>query len=202
VPVLWDEKRNEMVNNESADILRMFNSAFAELAPNAVDLYPDHLAEQIDEIAPWLYDKLNNGVYKSGFASSQGAYNEAVQIVFDALDTLEDRMTDGRPFLHGTEITESDIRLFVTLIRFDAAYHGLFKTNLKRISDYPQLVAYLARMLKVRGIRDTVDLTHIKAGYYSIKTLNPGGIVPLGPQYIDQMMAGSTPIPTKYHAKS
>ena len=189
VPVLWDTKRNVMVNNESADILRMMNTAFADLAPSIHDLYPAAHADDIDAMNPWLYDTLNNGVYKSGFASSQAAYDEAVKGVFETLDALENRLSDGRAFLFGPSVTETDIRLFVTLIRFDAAYHGLFKTNLKRIRDYPFLHAHMARMLDLEGVRETVDMAHIKAGYYSIKALNPNGIVPAGPADIDALLA-------------
>ena len=185
VPILWDTKRNTIVNNESADILRMLDTAFADLVPETPTLYPDELAEEIDALAPWLYDRLNNGVYKSGFASTQSAHDEAVAGVFETLEELELRLDDGRAFLLGDRLTESDIRLFVTLIRFDAAYHGLFKTNLKRIADYPNLQAFLIRMLAVPGIAETVSIDHIKAGYYSIKALNPTGLVPNGPDYVE-----------------
>ena len=181
VPVLWDTKRDCMVNNESADILRMFNTAFAHLAPSEIDLYPSDLAAEIDAFNPWLYDSLNNGVYKAGFASSQLAYEEAVEGVFRSLDTLEDRLGDGRPYLFGDRLTESDIRLFVTTVRFDAAYHGLFKTNLRRIADYAYIQRHLSRVAQIPGIAETVDMHHIKTGYYSIKALNPSGIVPVGP---------------------
>ena len=188
VPVLWDMKQNVMVNNESADILRMFNSAFRDLTPATFNLYPTQLAEEIDEMAHWLYNSLNNGVYKAGFASSQIAYNEAVKDVFLALDKLEIRLSDGRPFLMGTHLTEADIRLFVTLIRFDVAYHGLFKTNLKRIADYPAIQTYMEQLLNIPEIAKTVNLDHIKAGYYSIKALNPSGIIPKGPLEIEQLV--------------
>ncbi len=189
VPILWDTQRNTIVNNESADILRMFDTAFADLTPETPSLYPADLAEDIDALALWLYDRLNNGVYKAGFASSQFAYDEANAMVFDALDQLEARLGDGRAFLFGERLTESDIRLFVTLIRFDAAYHGLFKTNRKRIADYPNLHGYLHTMLAVPGVRETVSLDHIKAGYYSIKALNPTGIIPEGPQDLVQALS-------------
>ncbi|NRB01757.1 MAG: glutathione S-transferase C-terminal domain-containing protein [Rhodobacteraceae bacterium] len=181
VPVLWDTKTDTIVNNESADILRMFDTAFANLVEETPTLYPEDLAEEIDALAPWLYDRLNNGVYKAGFASSQFAYAEANGVVFDALDALEERLSDGRPFLLGNRVTEADIRLFVTLVRFDVAYHGLFKTNLKRIADYKHLQAYLERFYALEGVAETVSIDHIKAGYYSIKALNPSGIVPQGP---------------------
>ncbi len=181
VPVLWDRERGTIVNNESADIVRMLNSGFGALANTSVDLYPAVHRDAIDALNPVLYATLNNGVYKAGFASSQAAYDEAVAEVFGTLDTLEDRLGDGRPFLLGSAVTETDIRLFVTLVRFDAAYHGLFKCNLKRIADYPGLSAHTARMLALPGLAETVNLTHIKTGYYSIKALNPSGIVPRGP---------------------
>ncbi|WP_372605007.1 glutathione S-transferase family protein, partial [Actibacterium sp.] len=151
VPVLWDMQRNVMVNNESADIVRMFNSGFSGLVPDTADLYPDALAVEIDALNTRMYSDLNNGVYKAGFASTQLAYDEAVTGVFAMLDTLEDRLSDGRAYLFGDTMTEADIRLFVTAIRFDAAYHGLFKTNLKRYQDYPNLYAHMLRMLAVPG---------------------------------------------------
>jgi putative glutathione S-transferase len=182
VPVLWDEQTDTMVSNESADIVRMFNTAFADLVPGTPDLYPADLAADIDALNAEVYDRLNNGVYKAGFASSQGPYDEAVAGVFQMLDTLEDRLTGD--YLFGPRFTEADVRLFVTLIRFDAAYHGLFKTNLRRIADYPRLSAYMKRVLRLPGVRETVNLDHIKAGYYSIKALNPSGIVPVGPDHV------------------
>jgi putative glutathione S-transferase len=186
VPVLWDEKAGTIVSNESADILRMFNTAFARLVPGKPDLYPAALAPQIDALNAEVYELLNNGVYKAGFASTQSAYNEAERGVFDMLDRLEGRLAGQ--FLFGDSLTEADIRLFVTLIRFDAAYHGLFKTNRRRIADYPRLSAYMERMLRLPGVRDTVNLAHIKAGYYSIMALNPSGIVPAGPDHVTQLL--------------
>lgn len=161
-------------------------------APETARLYPADLADQIDALAPWLYDRLNNGVYKAGFASTQLAYDEATDGVFDALDRMEAQLGDGRAFLLGSRITESDLRLFVTLIRFDAAYHGLFKTNRRQIADYPHLSGYMARVLDLPGIRDTVSLDHIKKGYYSIKALNPGGIVPSGPAHVTRLITSGT----------
>ncbi|MCT8331485.1 glutathione S-transferase family protein [Albidovulum sediminis] len=186
VPVLWDEATDTMVSNESADILWMFNSAFADLAPGTPDLYPADLAAGIDALNAEVYDRLNNGVYKAGFASTQAAHDEAVAGVFDMLDRLEDRLSGD--YLFGARFTEADIRLFVTLIRFDAAYHGLFKTNLRCIADYPRLSAYMARILRLPGVRETVNLDHIKAGYYSIKALNPTGIVPAGPDHVTALL--------------
>ena len=183
VPVLWDKQTRTIVNNESSDILRMFNSGFGDLARNGIDLYPEHLRPAIDALNAAIYPKLNNGVYRCGFATTQVAYEEAYHGVFEMLDQLEERLASG-PFLFGDELTESDIRLFVTLVRFDAAYHGLFKANKRRIVDYPNLSAYLARLLELPAFRDTVNIAHIKRGYYSVKSLNPTGIVPLGPEGI------------------
>ncbi len=180
VPLLWDTKTNTIVSNESADILRMFNSGFGALATGP-DLYPEALRPQIDALNDAIYPTLNNGVYRAGFATTQIAYDEAVSDVFATLDSLEARMADGRAYLHGDQITETDIRAFVTLIRFDAAYHGLFKCNLKRVADYPHLQALMLRILGLPGVRETVSIDHIKRGYYSIKALNPLGLVPKGP---------------------
>ena len=181
VPVLFDKQRNTLVNNESADIVRMFNSSLGALAGESIDLYPADLASQIDALNEHVYHTLNNGVYKAGFASSQQAYEEACIAVFKTLDEVENRLGSDGPFLFGERLTEGDIRLFVTLVRFDAAYHGLFKCNLRRIADYPHLSNYMKRILAIDGIASTVNLQHIKAGYYSIKALNPNGIVPMGP---------------------
>ena len=181
VPVLWDRRRGTIVNNESADILRMMNSGFGDLADPTFDLYPAGLREEIDTLNARIYPRLNNGVYRAGFATTQEAYEEAFREVFAMLDELEERFGNGRSFLSGDRLTEADIRLFVTLVRFDAAYHGLFKCNLRRIADYRALSGYLDRVLAVPGVLDTVDIDHIKRGYYSIKALNPTGIVPLGP---------------------
>lgn len=182
VPVLWDKKTQTIVNNESADIVRMFNTAFADIKDVGPNLVPDSLASQINELNDYVYSDLNNGVYQAGFASSQAAYQEAFEKVFSALDSLEERLTDGRNFLFGDALTESDIRLFVTLIRFDVAYHGLFKCNRNMIKEMPNLHEYMQRILAIEGIESTVNIEHIKAGYYSIKALNPSGIVPVGPQ--------------------
>ncbi|WP_312758785.1 glutathione S-transferase family protein [Pantoea brenneri] len=181
VPVLWDKKTATIVNNESADIVRMFNSGFGDLADNRLDLYPAALREQIDALNASLYPRLNNGVYRAGFATTAISYQQAFSEVFSQLDELELMLSDGRTFLLGERLTESDIRLFVTLIRFDVAYHGLFKCNLRRVHDYPLLNRYLKSMLSVSGIRETVNIEHIKQGYYSITALNPNGIVPAGP---------------------
>ena len=180
VPVLWDKERGTIVNNESADIVRMLNSAFAGLGDDSVDLYPEALRAEIDALNARIYPSLNNGVYRAGFATTQLAYDEAYADVFAMLDELEQRL-DGRRFLVGERFTETDIRAFVTLVRFDAAYHGVFKCNRRRIADYPHLSAYLERVLGLPGVAGTVSIDHIKRGYYSIKALNPNGIVPLGP---------------------
>ncbi len=181
VPVLWDKKTKTIVNNESADILRMLNSGFGALSDNGVDLYPEALRDEIDALNDRIYPRLNNGVYRTGFATTQIAYEEAFADVFATLQELESRLASGGPLLFGDLLTETDVRLFVTLVRFDAAYYGLFKCNLRRIADYPALQAYMMRILNVPGVRDTVNIDHIKRGYYSIKALNPTRIVPVGP---------------------
>ena len=194
VPALWDKHTNTIVNNESADILRMFDSGFGDLAKSAIDLYPEDLRADIDAINAEIYPSLNNGVYRTGFATTQVAYEEAFRDVFGMLDALDARLANGGPFLFGERFTEVDIRLFVTLARFDAAYYGLFKCNLRRIADYRALSAYLARVLAIPGIRETVNIDHIKRGYYSIKALNPTGIVPVGPDLsgLDPVVLRST----------
>ncbi len=181
VPVLWDKEKKTIVNNESADIVRMLNSGFGSIADESVDLYPEALRGEIDALNERIYPALNNGVYRTGFATTQVAYEEAYQDVFTMLDELETRLSDGRRFLTGDSFTEADIRLFVTLIRFDAAYFGLFKCNRQRLADYTALSAYTKRVLDLPGVRETVNIDHIKHGYYSIKSLNPNRIVPLGP---------------------
>jgi putative glutathione S-transferase len=191
VPVLWDKQRQTIVNNESADIVRMLNSGFGEFDDDTVDLYPESLRPEIDALNDRIYPRLNNGVYRAGFATTQEAYEEAFQDVFGMLDELEERL-DSKAFLFGDCLTETDIRLFVTLVRFDAAYHGLFKCNLRRIADYPNLSAHLERMLALPSVASTVNIDHIKRGYYSIKSLNPTGIVPLGPALgFERFLAGS-----------
>lgn len=187
VPLLWDTHENVAVNNESADLVRMFNRVFdAHLPPERADfdLRPAALADAIDELNEWMYPRVNNGVYRCGFATTQLAHDEAVESLFDALDTLEDRLLNDGPYLHGELLTESDIRLFVTLIRFDVAYHGLFKTNLRQIRDYPGLTAHTARLYEHPDIRPTVNFHHIRHGYYSMRALNPSGIVPRGPAVV------------------
>lgn len=184
VPVLWDKQTGTMVNNESADIVRMLNTAFRGLVDVGPDLYPQDLATDIDLLNDRIYQHLNNGVYQAGFASSQFAYEEAYGRVFAMLDELEERLADGRCYLFGERLTETDLRLLVTLVRFDAAYYGLFKCNRNLIRQMPRLHGWMHRLLALEGVMSTVSLRHIKAGYYSIKALNPGGIVPVGPEQI------------------
>ena len=181
VPVLWDRERNTVVSNESADIIRMFNSAFDAVGAAPGDFYPAPLREQIDAINARVYDTVNNGVYKAGFATTQAAYEEAVVPLFESLDWLDARLGQRR-YLCGDRLTEADWRLFTTLVRFDAVYVGHFKCNLRRIADYPQLSGYLRELYQMPGIADTVNFQHIKHHYYqSHDMINPTGIVPLGP---------------------
>lgn len=180
VPVLWDRKRGTIVNNESADILRMMNDGFGSLATGTIDLYPPARREAIDAFNARIYPGLNNGVYRAGFATTQLAYEEAFLEVFAALDWVDGELGE-RDFLFADHPTEADIRLFVTLVRFDAAYHGLFKCNLRRLADYPRLRRFVRRLYDWPGVAETVSLDHIKRGYYSIASLNPTGIVPVGP---------------------
>ncbi len=181
VPVLWDRQRATIVSNESSEIIRMFNQAFDALGARAGDFYPEALREEIDACNARIYDTLNNGVYKAGFATRQEAYEEAVGPLFDTLDWLEARL-ESVSYLVGDTLTEADIRLFTTLIRFDAVYHGHFKCNVRRLADYPSLSAYLKRIYHLPGIARTVDFQHIKGHYYqSHTTINPTGIVPMGP---------------------
>ncbi len=181
VPVLWDKQTQRIVNNESADIVRMFNRGFGELASGQYDLYPSALAAELNTLTERMYTQLNNGVYRAGFATTQASYQAAYHDVFAMLDELDQRLSDGRAFVMGDALTEADIRLFVTLVRFDVAYHGIFKCNQRQIRDYHYLDAFLMRMLALPGVRDTVNIDHIKQGYYSIKALNPNRIVPVGP---------------------
>lgn len=181
VPVLWDKKTRTIVNNESADILRMFNNSFGNLAQENVDLYPLSLQSEIDNLNAEIYTQLNNGVYRAGFATTQDSYGQAFRDVFLMLNKLEHRLSDGRKYLFGDVFTETDIRLFVTLIRFDIAYYGLFKCNFCLIREYTHLDQYTQRVLALPGVASTVNFDHIKQGYYSIRALNPTGIVPLGP---------------------
>lgn len=181
VPVLWDKEQNTIVSNESAEIIRMFNSAFDAITGNDLDLYPTELKNEIDQINERVYHTVNNGVYKSGFATTQAAYEEAFTDLFDSLEWLDD-LLQTRRYLTGDRITEADWRLFTTLVRFDAVYVGHFKCNLKRIDDYPNLSGYLRELYQQPGIADTVDMVHIKRHYYySHDSINPTRIVPKGP---------------------
>lgn len=181
VPMLWDSVQETIVSNESADIIRMFNESFSDFQSNDYDYYPSELRDQIDEINEFVYDNINNGVYKTGFATTQSTYEDAVKVLFNALDQIETRLQDQR-YLCGDRITEADWRLFTTLVRFDAAYYGHFKCNLRRIVDYPALWSYVRDLYQQPDISKTVDIDQIKEHYYrSHKTINPTGIVPLGP---------------------
>ena len=182
VPVLWDKREQTIVSNESAEIIRMFNTAFNGLTGNEKDYYPAALRGEIDAINERVYDSINNGVYRSGFATTQEAYEEAYYKLFDALDWVEQVLTRQR-YLAGDALTEADWRLFTTLIRFDAVYHGHFKTNRQRIADYPAMSNYLRELYQQPGVAETVNFTHIKQHYYgSHRTINPTQVVPLGPQ--------------------
>ena len=189
VPVLWDKKNNTIVSNESSEIIRMFNSAFDEVGANKdVNFLPEDLRGEIDELNNFIYPNINNGVYKSGFATTQEAYDEAVVDLFKALDTIEARLESNR-YLTGDNITEADWRLFTTLIRFDPVYVGHFKCNIRRIVDYPNLWGYTRDLYQVPGVAETVNMDHIKSHYYgSHDTINPTLIVPRGPD-IDFMSA-------------
>ncbi len=181
VPVLWDKQRRTIVSNESAEIIRMLNSAFDGVGAKEGDYYPEPLRPEIDALNARIYDTVNNGVYKAGFATSQAAYEEAVLPLFESLDWLEGILSRQR-YLTGDQPTEADWRLFTTLLRFDPVYVGHFKCNLKRLSDYPALWSYTRELYQVPGIAETVDFAHIKGHYYeSHRMINPTGIVPLGP---------------------
>ncbi len=186
VPTLWDKQKETIVSNESADIIRMFNTAFDALTGSTLDYYPADLHEEIDALNARIYDTVNNGVYKAGFATSQDAYEEAAIQVSETLDILEDRLSNSR-YLFGDRLTEADWRLFTTLYRFDPVYVGHFKCNIRRIADYPYLSGYLRDLYQKPGVSGTCNLLHVKNHYYqSHKTINPTGIVPLGPR-IDLM---------------
>lgn len=180
VPVLWDTRGHTIVNNESADILQILDRDFEALADRSVQLRPASLETEIERANVRLYDDFNNGVYQAGFARSQKAYEEAVQKVFACFDWLEARLTRSR-WLVGDRLTETDIRAFVTLVRFELAYYGLFKCNFRPLAAYPAVLAYLVRLLALPAFAASVNAHHIKAGYCSIKALNPGGVVPAGP---------------------
>ena len=181
VPVLWDKERRTIVNNESAEIIRMFNGAFGRFTNVRTDYYPPALREEIDRVNALVYQNVNNGVYRAGFATSQAAYEEAFRALFAVLDEVEQRLSRQR-YLVGKDITEADWRLFTTLVRFDAVYYSHFKCNLRRIIDYPNLSNYLRDLYQQEGVAATVNMDHIKRHYYgSQRHVNPTGIVPVGP---------------------
>lgn len=181
VPVLWDKATGQIVSNESAEIIRMFNSAFDGLTANTLDFWPSAQRTQIEAINQRIYDTLNNGVYKAGFATTQPAYDSAVSALFETMDWLESHLSDNR-FLLGDTITEADWRLFPTLVRFDPVYHGHFKCSLRRLVDYPTLWAYTRHLYQMPGIKETVNFDHIRRHYhYSHTTINPHRIVPMAP---------------------
>ena len=181
VPLLWDKQQQRIVSNESSEIIRMFNSAFDGLTGDRLDFYPEPLQQQIDRLNDRIYPAVNNGVYRAGFATSQGAYEQAFDGLFAELDWLEVLLGEKR-YLAGEYLTEADVRLFTTLVRFDAVYYSHFKCNLRRIADYPNLSDWLRELYQWPGIAETVDFEHIKGHYYaSHRTINPTGIVPKGP---------------------
>lgn len=186
VPVLWDKQQHCIVSNESSEIIRMFNSAFDDLTGNSLNFYPAHLQQDIDDVNKFVYDNINNGVYKAGFATSQQAYKEAYDQLFDALDKVENILGNNR-YLVGDQISEADWRLFTTLIRFDSVYFGHFKCNKRQIEQYPNLSNYLRDLFQHPGIAETVEFHHIKRHYYFSHTMiNPSQVVPEGPE-IDYM---------------
>lgn len=182
VPILWDKQTQTIVNNESSEIIRMFNSAFDQIGAKPGDYYPESLRDEIHTLNDRIYDTVNNGVYKCGFATTQEAYAEALKPLFDTLNWLDERLS-RQPYLTGDQITEADWRLFTTLIRFDPVYVGHFKCNIRRIVDYGNLWAYLRNLYQIPGVKETVNFLHIKGHYYqSHKTINPTGVVPIGPE--------------------
>ncbi len=182
VPVLWDRQTKRIVNNSEDDLCRMFNDEFATAGDSAPDLFPPALAPEQSALSALIHDRINNGVYRAGFATRQEVYEKAARALFEALDEMEARLTTRR-FLFGNMPVETDWRLFCTLVRFDAVYHGHFKCNLRRIFDYPNLQGYLQDLYQQPGIRETVNFGHIKAHYYVTHTeINPTGIVPIGPE--------------------
>ena len=182
VPVLWDKQRQTIVSNESSEIIRMFNSAFNHLTENHLDFYPAELQSEIDAANEWIYSDINNGVYRAGFATTQQAYETNVLKLFSALDRLEAILADQR-YIAGNRITEADWRAFTTLLRFDAVYHGHFKCNLKMLKDYPHISGFVRELYQQPGVAATCDFAHIKRHYYfSHSSINPTGVVPLGPE--------------------
>ncbi|MGV2989477.1 glutathione S-transferase family protein [Vibrio sp. E150_011] len=181
VPVLWDKKTQTIVSNESSEIIRMFNSEFNELTGNTDDYYPEKLRKSIDDWNDFIYPAINNGVYRCGFATMQDAYEEAYTELFNALDKVDEHLSQHR-YIAGSQITEADWRLFTTLVRFDAVYVGHFKCNKKRIADYEHIQGYLKELYQVAGVKETTDMYHIKRHYYfSHAGINPTQIVPMGP---------------------
>lgn len=182
VPVLWDKQRKRIVSNESSEIIRMFNSAFNRITGNPLDLYPQEMRHEIGELNEFIYPAINNGVYRAGFATSQQAYEEAFDELFSALDRIDERLSRQR-YLLGDQITEADLRLFTTLIRFDSVYYGHFKCNLRSLESYQNIAGYVRDLYQQDGIANTVDFFHIKRHYYySHHMINPTRVVPLGPE--------------------
>lgn len=182
VPILWDKKTNTIVNNESSEIIRMFNSAFDHLGAKPRDYYPEGLREEINQVNDRIYNTVNNGVYKAGFATTQDAYEEAFDPLFETLDWIEEKLSHSR-YLMGDQLTEADWRLFTTLVRFDPVYVGHFKCNKKRIVEYPNLWGYVRELYQFPQVAETVNFKHIKGHYYqSHNTINPTGVVPVGPE--------------------
>lgn len=182
VPILWDKSRETIVSNESSEIIRMLNHGFRDLSENKTDYYPENLRKEIDEINDLVYHNINNGVYKAGFATKQAVYEEAYDKLFSALDEVE-KILKKSAFLVGDEMTEADIRLYTTLVRFDAVYHGHFKCNMRKIEEYSALPNYLRHLYQMEGFGSTTDFDHIKTHYYASHTMiNPTQIVPKGPE--------------------
>lgn len=183
VPVLWDKQRETIVSNESSEIIRMLNAAFDDVGAKPGGFYPQVLREEIDRVNEWIYSSVNNGVYRAGFATTQGAYDEAVTDLFDALNQLEQRLSHQR-YLLGSELSEADIRLFTTLVRFDSVYVSHFKCDRHRIADYPALSGYLRELYQLEGVAETTHMEHIRHHYFcSHRMINPTGIIPVGPEF-------------------
>lgn len=198
VPVLWDKQQHTIVNNESSEIIRIFNSAFNSITENQIDLYPQPLRDEIDSLNEQIYSNINNGVYRCGFATTQEAYEQAFEALFQCLDQIEERLSK-QAYLTGEYLTEADIRLFTTLIRFDAVYVGHFKYNQRRIADYPNLWDYTKAVYQFKNIKDTVHFDQIKRHYYySHDTINPTRVVPLGPDLTSLEDKIERPEPTLY----
>lgn len=182
VPVLWDKKEKKIVNNSEDDICKMWTTAFKPLAKHPVDLFPDDIVDEQNELSQLIYENINNGVYEAGFATSQSAYEEGFHKLFDALEKMELRLSEGGPFLFGDRVVETDYRLFCTLVRFDAVYFGHFKCNKKAIKDYPSLQRFLENVYNREGVKETVNMDHIKRHYYfTHDDINPTQVVPVGP---------------------